>query len=359
MPSPTGFTYVVIGAGLNGASIAYHLTKMIKSGDRVIVVEKSPKGVKNSSKGASRISNRQVKNESEIYAVSSRQSDLFYQNLEQTMALPANSALLNKLNYLDAKILTAAPCYIVGNANHVEMQKTLQDVTKIAAANYEIINSNQDLFSHNKHLHLPSNEIAVIDLQAKLLNPSKATDFMLALAEQNGANICYQTKISQIIYSNSKHQITTINNGIEGILEADYLAIATNSDVADLLPQFKNIVTKEPIPVVHYLAENENINDASYLMQTPEENENLLRSIGDVRLYAMKETAADSQHLLKAGIHDRGNILPLAKTSNMSDEEILTFMKPYIENEVAKYFPALSKKLNYIKSTICYYGNTV
>lgn len=353
-------TYVIIGAGLNGASIASHLIKLVKPGDKIIMLEQNDKGVKKSSKGESRISNRQIKNESPLYISTSRMSDLFYQDLSRVMSLPENENLLTGLGYLDAKILTNAPCYIVGPCWHEEMQKAVRDTQRLSPEYYRIIEQQSDLEQTHTHLQLAPDEMAVVDNQAKSLNPSKAVDFMLALAEQKGVQIDYQSKVQELMRDKSGQFVLKIKtpSGVK-LLKADRLAIATNSDIADLFPELKGIVRAEPIPLYYFSGQNIEIDEASFLMQSPQTDPKLLRLYGDIRLFVMKEKSAEGHTKLKVGFHDRGNILPREQSAKMSEDEILDFMQPHVFAEFKKYFPQLKTRLQFMNRTICYYGNTI
>ncbi len=323
-------TLIVVGAGLIGSSIAYHLSLITNK--KIIVLERSQDSFPAySSKGGSRITGRALGSECAEYV----------------SLLSVSNEIYRTLIKKGFPIFYPGDCVTVGSHGSPKIIQTLAQIKDYSVEAEHFTNKNTAKFYTDECL--VTNDVAdeiIVEKHSDInmlgiLDPSVCVQAFQALAIKNGVEFKFDTQLVSLSKCEDQNRLEIVSNGAMEVMLAEKVVLATNANTG-YLSTLKAKVWRQRMPLIFIEIEHAAFVN-SYLY---------VNDIGAYDLFVMPEHM-DGKLYLKAGIHD----LELYEDVALSDEQFLQKMQGVIHDKVCEYFPFVrGKKISH--TVICEYGVT-
>ena len=321
---------VIVGAGLIGSSIAYHLSLI--TDQKVIVIERSQCSYPEySSKGNARITGRVIGSECPEYI----------------SLLPLSNKVYQELIEQGFPIYYPGNCITIGEQNNPRITEILEQIQtySVKAEQYKkdklTVPYTDGFLTTSENIGEVIVEKCSNDNMLGLLDPSMCIKAFQTLAAKNGVEFRFSEKLISLSENNYHCCLETLSNDKNRRVFADTVILATNAN-SNYLSSLNGKVWRQRIPLIFIEVENKAFT-SSYLY---------VNKSGCYDLFVMPERL-NGKLYFKAGIHD----LDLYENPELSDEKFLQKMKYIIYHKACEFFPFVrNKKISH--TVMCEYGIT-
>ncbi|QIW10703.1 FAD-dependent oxidoreductase [Francisella sp. LA112445] len=319
------FDVVIIGFGLIGSSIAYHLNK--SSLQKVAVIEQASDYVPTkSSIGGSRIGGRSIGSEC-----------CEYYNM-----LPFSNSEYRELAKYNPKIHKPNNCIVVGQDSQL-----LREIISSSIENnveVDIIQGKQQQIIDTYFRQLLPLEKAIIEKNNSqnmlgVLNPSEIVKTYYTLLK-NDLEFFWNHRFVKHIKNKEFIEIEIKSRDAIKTIRTKKLVYATNAN-SDILQQYNLTLSRQRIPVFYYEVKNSNLNN-TYIEALNNHFE----------MYAMPECIGNKCYI-KAGLHN----CHLYDDVCLTDQEFSDKISKILTEKIKKNFPDLNSDFN-PELSMCEYGLT-
>ncbi|MED7787873.1 FAD-dependent oxidoreductase [Francisella sp. 19X1-34] len=319
------FDVVIIGFGLVGSSIAYHLNK--SSSQKIAIIEQAFDYIPTkSSIGGSRIGGRSIGSECREY----------YE------MLPFSNNEYRELAKYNPKIHKPNNGIVVGQDSQL-----LKDIISSSIENnveVDIIEGKQQKIIDPYFRQFQSLEKAIIEKNNSqnmlgILNPSEIIKTYYNLLKDD-VEFFWDHKFIEYKRNEESIELSTINSNAKKTIRAKKLIYATNAN-SDILQQYNLTLSRQRIPVFYYEVKNSNLNN-TYIEVVNNHFE----------MYAMPEVI-EGKYYIKTGLHN----CHLYDDMGLTDQEFADKISRILTEKIKKNFPGLNSDFNPMLS-MCEYGLT-